>query len=78
MATFEISRARGWYEAECRELGLKIMARRLDEVETTARRAVTRAHGVNGVASFVPAKKQDSFLRRLAGRFALSSHEGSA
>jgi hypothetical protein len=78
MVTFEIYRARGWYEAECRELGLKITARQLDEVETTARRAVARALGANGLVSFVVVKKRDGLLRRLAGLFALSRREGRA
>ena len=75
MATFEIYRAQGWYEAECRELGLKITARRLEEVETTARHAAARARGANGRVSFVLVKRHESLLQRLAGLFALLVRE---
>ena len=73
MATFEISQARGWYEAECRQLGLKVTARRLDELETTARRAAARVLGADGTVFWVWVESQDDLLSCLAGLFALMS-----
>jgi len=74
--TFEVSQSRGWYEAECRELGITITARRLEEIEATARRSATRALGANTVIELVMTRKQDSLLSRLAGFFSSSSREG--
>ena len=42
MPTFQVSLSKGWYEAECRELGVTITARRLEEIEATARRTAAR------------------------------------
>jgi hypothetical protein len=74
--TFEVTQSRGWYEAECRELGITITARRLDEIEATARRSATRAKGANAVVELVMTKKQHGMLSRLAGFFSRSSREG--
>jgi hypothetical protein len=77
--TFEVTQSRGWYEAECRELGITITARRLDEIEATARRSVARAaKGANTVVELVMTRKQDSLLSRLAGFFSRSSREGNS
>ncbi|HEV3030976.1 MAG TPA: hypothetical protein VG319_05000 [Polyangia bacterium] len=76
MPTFEVSHARGWYEAECRELGITITARRLEEIEATARRSAARALGANTVVELVMTRKQDGILSRLAGFFSRSSREG--
>ena len=76
MPTFEVTQSRGWYEAECRELGITITARRLEEIEATARRSAARALGANTVVELVMTRKQDGILSRLAGFFSRSSREG--
>ena len=78
MPTFEVSRSRGWYEAECRELGVTITARRLEEIEATARRTAARALGANAAVALVMTKKSEGLLRRLAGFFAGSVREGNS
>ena len=77
MPTFEVSESRGWYEAQCRELGITITARRLEEIEVTARRTAARAMGKNAKVALVRSKKkQESLLSRIAGLFTRSSREG--
>ena len=76
MPTFEVSQSGGWYEAECRELRITITARRLEEIEATARRSAARALGPDTVVELVMTKKQDGMLSRLAGFFSRSSREG--
>jgi hypothetical protein len=77
--TFEVSRSHGWYEAECRELGVTITARHLEQIEATARRTAARARGANaGVALIMAAKKRkrngskasEGLIARLAAFFA--------
>jgi len=76
MAIFEISHARGWYEAECKGLGLKITARTQEEIAATARRAAARALGPSARVSLVAVNVEPGFLRRLVGLFVASRHEG--
>ena len=79
MPTFEVSQSRGWYEAECRELGITITARRLEEIEETARRTAARAHGAGAVVAIVmTGKKHGGLLSRLADFFAPSDREGNS
>jgi hypothetical protein len=79
VATFEVSRSHGWYEAECRELGVTITARRLEQIEATARRTAARAFGANtAVALVMMAKKDEGVLRRLADFFIRSHREGNS
>jgi hypothetical protein len=74
--TFQVTESRGWYEAECKELGLTITARRLEEIEATARRSAERALGAGAPVALVMIKKDESLLGRLAGLFSRSSGEG--
>jgi hypothetical protein len=76
--TFEVRESDGWYEAECRELGLTITARRLDQIEATARRSAARARGAGAAVELVMTKKQEGLLGRLAGLFARSHREGNS
>jgi hypothetical protein len=77
--TFEVSESRGWYEAQCRELGVTITARRLEEVEATARRAAARAFGAKATVSIVMmTKKNEGLLTRLASFFARPGREGNS
>jgi hypothetical protein len=76
--TFEVTESRGWYEANCRELGVTITARRLEEIEVTARRTAARALGKGVEVSFVLTSKQQSLLARLAGFFARAGREGNS
>jgi hypothetical protein len=76
--TFEVRESGGWYEAECRELGLTITARHLAEVEATARRSAARALGAGVSVELVMTKKQAGLLGRLAGLFASSHREGNS
>src|SRR5258707_7352366 len=62
------------YEAECRELGISITARRLEEVEVTARRSAVRTLGANVTVSFVITKKQEGVLRDRKSTRLNSSH----
>ena len=78
MPTFEVRDSGGWYEAECRELGLTITARRLEEVEATARRSAARVLGPGAPVELVMTKKQEGLLGRLAGLFARSHREGNS
>ena len=79
MPTFEVSRSRGWYEANCRELGVTITARRLDEIEATARRTAARALGEAAAVELVMAPpRREGLLERLAGFFARSDREGNS
>jgi len=39
MPRFDVVLSKGWYEAECRELGLRITARSLSAIEETAVKA---------------------------------------
>jgi hypothetical protein len=63
--TFEVSESRGWYEAECRELGITITARRLEQIEATARKSAARAHGPNAAVAIVrrPSRREGLFGR---------------
>jgi len=75
--TFEVSESRGWYEAQCRELGVTITARRLEEIEVTARRTAARAMGKNAKVALVrTTKKQEGLLARIAGFFTRPDREG--
>jgi hypothetical protein len=75
--TFEVSHSRGWYEAECRELGVTITARRLEEIEATARRTAARAPGPkSAVAIVMAAKKKGGVLGMLAGLLVPSRRPG--
>jgi hypothetical protein len=75
--TFEVTESRGWYEANCRELGVTITARRLEEIEATARRTAARSLGKGAAVSLVRRpKKQGGLLARLAGLFARAGSEG--
>jgi len=76
--TFEVSESRGWYEADCRELGIRITARRLEEIEATARRSAVRALGKDAIVELVITRRQEGLLSRLAGFFSPSSREGSS
>jgi hypothetical protein len=70
--TFEVSESRGWYEAECRELGVTITARRLEQIEATARRTATHARGANAVVAIVRRpSRREGLLGRLAHWFEL-------
>ncbi|HTA17930.1 MAG TPA: hypothetical protein VK989_01475 [Polyangia bacterium] len=42
MVRVDVTRSRGWYEANCKELGVVITARNLASIEETVRR-ITRA-----------------------------------
>ena len=42
MAQFEVTERGGWFEAECRELGVLITGKKLADVEETARRTAAR------------------------------------
>jgi len=76
--TFEVTESHGWFEAACPELGVVITARRLEEIEATARRTAKRALGANASVALVMTKKQKSLLGRLAGFFAGGSREGNS
>jgi hypothetical protein len=77
--TFEVRESRGWYEANCRELGVTITARRLEEIEATARRTAARALGKGASVSLVRRpKKPSGLLARLAGLFARVGREGNS
>ena len=65
MPAFEVSQRRGWYEAECKELGLKITARHMEEVEATARRSAVRALGADAIVSMIKLEPDNGLLRRL-------------
>jgi hypothetical protein len=65
--TFEVTQTDGWFEAACPELGVTITARRLEQVEATARRTAARALGANATVDLVMAKKSGGVLSRLAG-----------
>ncbi|HVU52263.1 MAG TPA: hypothetical protein VHL80_16330 [Polyangia bacterium] len=79
MPTFEVTESGGWYEANCRELGVTITARRLDELEATALRTAARALGDGARVSLVRTpKKHEGLLARLAGFFARSGREGNS
>jgi hypothetical protein len=79
VATFEVTESRGWYEANCRELGVTITARHLDQIEATARRTATRAFGKGASVSLVRrAKKNEGLLARLAGFFVRGRREGNS
>lgn len=77
MPTFEVTQSDGWYEAACPELGITITARRLEQVEATARRSVARALGADASVAIVMAKKPEGVLSRLAG-FLVRSREGNS
>jgi hypothetical protein len=70
--TFEVTESSGWYEAQCRELGVTITARRLEQIEATARRTAARSHGKGAAVSLVlnRSKKREGLLARIAGFFA--------
>jgi hypothetical protein len=75
--TFSVTKSHGWFEAACPELGVTITARRLEEIEATARRTVARAVGADAPVSIVmTTKKQETLLARLAGLFAGPTREG--
>ena len=79
MPTFDVSRSRGWYEAECRELGVKITAPRLEQIEATARRTATRALGANAVVAIVMTpKRPEGLLGRIAHWFERAGREGNS
>lgn len=67
MPTFEVTQTDGWFEAACPELGVTITARRLEQVEATARRTAARALGADATVDLVMAKKPGGVLSRLAG-----------
>jgi hypothetical protein len=71
--TFEVRESHGWYEANCRELGVTITARHLDQIEATARRTAVRALGKGASVSLVRRpQKNEGLLARLAGFFGLT------
>jgi hypothetical protein len=77
--TFEVTESHGWYEAACPELGVTITARRLEQIEATARRTAARALGAGANVALVMARKQpQGLLERLAGFFARSHREGNS
>jgi hypothetical protein len=77
--TFEVTESRGWYEANCRELGVTITARHLEQIEATARRTAARALGKNARVSLVrTSKKPGGLLARLAGFFVRGRREGNS
>jgi hypothetical protein len=59
----------GWFEAECRELGVLITAKKLAEVEATARRTAAR---VKKEAAFTY-KRRPSLMERLRRWFSGSA-----
>jgi hypothetical protein len=65
--TFEVTESRGWYEAQCRELGVTITARHLEQIEATARRTAARTH--KGVPVSLVKRKQEhkSVFAKIAG-----------
>jgi hypothetical protein len=75
--TFEVTQSDGWYEAACPELGVTITARRLEQVEATARRTAIRALGADATVAIVMAKKPEGVLSRLAG-FLVGDREGNS
>jgi hypothetical protein len=77
--TFSVRKSEGWFEAACPELGVTITARRLDEIEATARRTAARAMGADAPVSIVmTTEKQETLLGRLAGFFAGPGREGNS
>jgi hypothetical protein len=77
--TFEVTESHGWYEAACTEHGVTITARRLADVEATARRTAARALGADVPVEIVVTRKQAGILARLAdlaGFFGGSGREG--
>jgi hypothetical protein len=76
--TFEVTESHGWFEAACPELGVTITARRLDDIEATARRTATRVLGANASVELVMSRRQKTLLARLAGFFAGASREGNS
>ena len=83
MPTFEVTESSGWYEAQCRELGVTITALHLEQIEATARRTAARRLGANAAVALVMrarakrTKKSDGLLARLARFFALPGREGN-
>ncbi len=75
---FQVRESDGWYEAECRELGLTITARHLEQIEATARRSAARALGAGTPVELVVTNKQEGLLGRLAGLFTRSHREGNS
>jgi hypothetical protein len=76
--TFEVKESHGWFEAACPELGVTITARRLEQIEATARRTAARALGANARVALVMTRKQTTLLGRLAGFFAGANREGNS
>jgi hypothetical protein len=75
--TFEVTKSDGWFEAACPELGVTITARRLEQVEATARRTAARALGAGATVDLVMAKKPEGVLSRLAW-FLVGDREGNS
>jgi len=74
MPQFEVTEtAGGWFEAECRELGVLITAKNLADVEETARRTAAR---VKREAAFTY-KRRPSLTERLQRWFSGSSRAPS-
>jgi hypothetical protein len=76
--TFEVTESHGWFEAACPELGVTITARRIEDVEATARRTVARALGANAEVALVMTRKAEGILGMLAGWFARAGREGTS
>jgi hypothetical protein len=74
--TFAVTRSHGWYEAACPELGVTITARRLEDIEATARRAALRALGSGASVNIVMAKRPAGVLTWLAGLLGRDDREG--
>jgi hypothetical protein len=76
--TFEVRESDGWFEAACPELGVTITARRIEDVEATARRTVERTLGAHASVALVMTRKAEGILGRLAGLLTRSTREGTS
>jgi hypothetical protein len=68
MPDFEVTESEGWYEADCKELGIGITARDLASVEETARKAA-RASSSSTPVRVLLRPTAASFLQRVAAFF---------
>lgn len=63
MVRVDVIRSRGWYEANCKELGVVITARDLASIEQTVRR-ITRAASLPD-PTLVVAESTPTFLEKI-------------
>jgi hypothetical protein len=76
---FEVRRRRGWYRAECKQLGIGISARDLNSIKETATRAARVAQVPDARVVLVPTEDDRGLLHRVASLLGWRpSREGSA